>query len=57
MNKLQLKINVDIVTLVRVAKTFDAPEGKMKHVEIDGIEILIADVEGKLYAVGDNVLT
>ena len=42
------------MTLVRVAKTFDVPLGKMKHVEVDGIEILIANVEGKFYAVGDR---
>jgi len=42
------------VTLVKVAKTFDVPVGKMKHVEVDGIEIMIANVEGKFYAVGDR---
>jgi hypothetical protein len=25
----------------KVAKTFDVPVGKMKHVEVEGIEILI----------------
>ena len=42
------------VTFVKVAKTIDIPAGKMKHVEVDGIEILIANVEGKFYAVGDK---
>jgi nitrite reductase/ring-hydroxylating ferredoxin subunit len=42
------------MTLVKVAKTFEVPVGKMKHVEPDGIEILIANVEGKFYAVGDR---
>jgi nitrite reductase/ring-hydroxylating ferredoxin subunit len=42
------------MTLVKVAKTFDVSEGKMKHVEVDGIELLIANVEGKFYAVGDR---
>ena len=42
------------MTLVKVAKTTDIPVGKMKHVEVDGIEILIANVEGKFYAVGDR---
>ena len=42
------------MTLVKVAKTFDFPVGKMKHVEVDGIEIMIANVEGKFYAVGDR---
>jgi nitrite reductase/ring-hydroxylating ferredoxin subunit len=42
------------VTLVGVGKTFDVPVGKMKHVEVEGLEILIANVEGKFYAVGDR---
>ena len=42
------------MTLVRVAKTFDVPEGKMKHVEVNGLELLIANVKGKFYAVGDR---
>jgi nitrite reductase/ring-hydroxylating ferredoxin subunit len=44
------------VTLVKVAKTIDIPSGKMKHVEIEGLEILIANVEGKFYAVGIDAL-
>ena len=42
------------MTLMKVAKTNDILVGKMKHVEIDGIEILIANVDGKFYAVGDR---
>ncbi len=42
------------MTLVKVAKAKDIPLGKMKHVEVDGVEILIANVEGKFYAVGDR---
>jgi nitrite reductase/ring-hydroxylating ferredoxin subunit len=42
------------MTYVKVAKTFDVPLGKMKHVEIEGLEILIANIEGKYYAVGDR---
>ena len=42
------------MTFVKVAKTADIPVGKMKHVEVDGIEVLIANVEGKFYAVGDR---
>ena len=42
------------MTFTKVAKTFDVPVGKMKHVEVEGIEILIANVEGKFYAVGDR---
>lgn len=42
------------MTYVKVAKTSDIPAGKMKNVEVDGIEILIANVEGMFYAVGDR---
>ena len=42
------------VTFVKIAKAIDVPAGKMKHVEVDGIEILIANVDGKFYAVGDR---
>jgi nitrite reductase/ring-hydroxylating ferredoxin subunit len=42
------------MTYVRVAKTFDIPVGQMKHVEVDGLELLIANVEGRFYAVGDR---
>lgn len=42
------------MTFVKIAKTIDIPVGKMKHVEIDGNEIMIANVEGKFYAVGDR---
>jgi 3-phenylpropionate/trans-cinnamate dioxygenase ferredoxin subunit len=42
------------VTFVKVAKTIDIPAGKMLHVEVDGNEILIANVEGRFYAVGDR---
>jgi nitrite reductase/ring-hydroxylating ferredoxin subunit len=49
-----VKNTVKHVTFVKVAKTIDIPLGKMKHVEVDGKEILIANVEGKFYAVGDR---
>jgi nitrite reductase/ring-hydroxylating ferredoxin subunit len=39
---------------VKAAKTTDIPVGKMIHVEVGGKEILIANVEGKFYAVGDR---
>ena len=42
------------MTFLKVAKTRDIPVGKMKHVEVDGIEILIANVEGCFFAVGDG---
>jgi nitrite reductase/ring-hydroxylating ferredoxin subunit len=45
---------VNYVTFLKVAKTIDIPVGKMKHMEVDGLEILIANVEGKFYAVGDR---
>lgn len=42
------------MTLVKVAKTSFISIGKMKHVEVDGMEIMIANVDGKFYAVGDR---
>ena len=42
------------MTFLKVAKTRDIPVGKMKHVEVDGLEILIANVEGKFYVLGDR---
>ena len=35
---------------VKVAETAEVPPGKMKKVTVDGQEILIANVEGKYYA-------
>lgn len=42
------------MTLVKVAKTSDIPIGTMKHVEVEGMELLIANVEGKFFAVNDS---
>lgn len=35
-------------------KADEVPEGSMKHVEVDGKEILIAKVDGKFYAIADR---
>ena len=42
------------VSLVNVAKTTHIPVGCMKHVEVHGVAILIANVGGKFYAVCDT---
>ena len=39
---------------VEVAKVNDISDGKMKHVEVDGKEILIANVGSKFYAISDR---
>ena len=39
---------------VKVAETAEVPAGKMKMVTVDGKEILIANVEGKYYAMGNK---
>jgi nitrite reductase/ring-hydroxylating ferredoxin subunit len=39
---------------VEVAKVNEIPDGKMKHVEVDGKEVLIASVGGKFYAISDR---
>jgi nitrite reductase/ring-hydroxylating ferredoxin subunit len=36
--------------LVEVARTQEIPTGKMKHVEADGKEIAIVNINGKYYA-------
>jgi nitrite reductase/ring-hydroxylating ferredoxin subunit len=39
---------------VEVAKVNEIPDGKMKHFEVDGKEVLIANVDGKFYAISDR---
>ena len=39
---------------VDIASVQDVPNGEMKHVEVNGIEILIANVGGNYYAVSDR---
>lgn len=42
------------MTFMTVAKTVDIPSGKMKHTEVNGKEIMIANVDGKFYANDDR---
>jgi nitrite reductase/ring-hydroxylating ferredoxin subunit len=39
---------------VEVAKVNEIPDGKMKHVEVDGREVLVANVGGKYFAISDR---
>ena len=39
---------------LEVAKVNEIPDGKMKHVEVDGKEVLIANIGGKFYALSDK---
>lgn len=39
---------------IEVAKASEISDGKMKHVEVDGKEVLIANVDGKFYAISDR---
>lgn len=41
---------------VRVGSTTDVPEGKMKKVVVGSAQVLVANVKGKYYAIG-NVCT
>lgn len=41
---------------VRVGSSSDIPEGKMKKVTVGGSQVLVANVKGKYYAIG-NVCT
>ncbi len=45
-----------ILAFIKVATTSEIPLGKMKMVKLEGKEILIANVEGKYYALG-NICT
>jgi nitrite reductase/ring-hydroxylating ferredoxin subunit len=39
---------------VEVAKVNEIPSGKMKHIELDGKEIVVSNVNGKYYAMDDR---
>ena len=39
---------------IEVAKVSEISDGKMKHIEVDGKEVLIANVGGKFYAISDR---
>lgn len=39
---------------IEVAKVSEISDGKMKHTEVDGKEVLIANVGGKFYAISDR---
>ncbi|HET7148518.1 MAG TPA: Rieske 2Fe-2S domain-containing protein [Candidatus Nitrosopolaris sp.] len=39
---------------VEVANVNEIPVGKMKHVEVDGKEILVANIGGNIYAMDDR---
>jgi nitrite reductase/ring-hydroxylating ferredoxin subunit len=39
---------------VEVAKVDEIPSGNMKHVEFNGKEIMIANLDGKFYALNDR---
>jgi glycine betaine catabolism B len=38
---------------VAVASTAEVPPGRMKCVAVDGMRVLLANVEGRFYAIGD----
>ena len=42
------------MAFVRVAGLRDVPAGTLKHVEADGVELVLAHVSGKLYALADR---
>ncbi|MEM2936185.1 MAG: Rieske 2Fe-2S domain-containing protein, partial [Candidatus Bathyarchaeia archaeon] len=39
---------------MKVAETSEVPVGKMKMVKLEGKEVLIANVDGNYYAIGDR---
>lgn len=40
--------------LLEVSKVDEIPPGKMKHVEVNGKEIVISNIDGKFYAMDDR---
>ena len=47
-------VGVSMMGFVTVANTKDLEQGSMKGVEADGKEVLIANVDGTYYAIGDR---
>ena len=39
---------------IEVAKLDEVPAGKMKHIEVNGKEIMIVNLDGKFYALNDR---
>jgi nitrite reductase/ring-hydroxylating ferredoxin subunit len=37
-----------------VAKTSEVPEGAMKVVNVSGVDVMIANIEGQMYAIGNK---
>jgi nitrite reductase/ring-hydroxylating ferredoxin subunit len=44
----------DNESFVEVAKIDEIPSGNMKHLELDGKEIVVANLDGKFYAMDDR---
>ncbi len=42
---------------VEVAKTHEIEPGQLKHVEFEGKEILISNIDGKFYSLDDDAAT
>jgi nitrite reductase/ring-hydroxylating ferredoxin subunit len=42
------------LSFIKVAETSEIPLGKMKDVEVDGKEIMLANVDGKICATSDR---
>ena len=47
-------ITLPCVQIVDIAKVDEIPAGKTKHVEVNGKEIMIANMNGKFYAIDDR---
>jgi 3-phenylpropionate/trans-cinnamate dioxygenase ferredoxin subunit len=41
------------MTYTKVSSTKDLPQGRMKGIEADGKQILLVNLDGKYYAIGD----
>src|SRR5271157_3179792 len=45
---------VENMSFVEIAKVNEIPAGTMKHIEVDGKELCIANVSGTFYVIGDR---
>ncbi len=43
-----------MMSFIKVAKTQEIPAGKMKHFEVNGKEVLLANVAGQFFATSDR---
>lgn len=53
-DKMKTRNKEENYAILDVTSISDVPNGKMKHYEVNGTEIMIANIDGKYYAVSDR---